>query len=159
MDYFKHVATNSDRWVQLQEFGRTNEKRPQVLAVISTPENLARIDDIRQNNLRLAGVVDGSPNEANPVAIAWLGFSVHGNEAAGSEASMQVVYELANPANAKTAEWLKNTVVLIEPSVNPDGYSRYTSQYRQASPDEPDPAPRQRAQRALAGWPGEPLLL
>lgn len=151
VDYFKHVATNSDR-VQLQEFGRTNEKRPQVLAVISTPENLARIDDIRQNNLRLAGVVDGSPNEANPVAIVWLGFSVHGNEAAGSEASMQVVYELANPANAKTAEWLKNTVVLIEPSVNPDGYSRYTSWYRQASPDEPDPVPHAREHNEP--WPG-----
>ena len=151
VDYFKHVAANSDR-VQLQEFGRTNEQRPQVLAVISSPENLRRIEDIRQNNLRLAGVVDGRADEANPVSIVWLGFSVHGNEAAGSEASMQVVYELANPTDAKTAEWLKNTVVLIEPSVNPDGYSRYTSWYRQASPDEPDPVPH--AREHDEPWPG-----
>ena len=151
VDYFKQVAANSNR-VQLHEFGRTNQQRPQVLAVISTPENLSRIEDIRLNNLRLAGVVDGKANEANPVTIVWLGFSVHGNEAAGSEASMQVVYELANPANSKAAEWLKNTVVLIEPSVNPDGYNRYTSWYKQASPDEPDPVPH--AREHDEPWPG-----
>ncbi len=151
IDYYQHVATNSDR-VQMQEFGRTNQQRPQVLAVISTPENLRRIEDIRQNNLRLAGVLEGQANEANPISIVWLGFSVHGNEAAGSEASMQVVYELVDPSNAQTSEWLKNTVVLIEPSVNPDGYNRYTSWYRQASPDEPDPFPHAREHNEP--WPG-----
>ncbi|HFA48739.1 MAG TPA: zinc carboxypeptidase [Bacteroidetes bacterium] len=140
VDYYKHVAANSDR-VQLQEFGRTNERRPQLLAIISSPENLRRIEEIRMNNLRLAGMADGQPTTTDLVAIVWLGYSVHGNEAAGSEASMQVVYDLADPTNKRTSEWLKNTVVLMEPSVNPDGYSRYTSWYRQASPDLPDPSP------------------
>ena len=151
IDYYQHVADNSNR-VQLQEFGRTNQRRPQVLAVVSSPENLQRIKGIRQNNLRLAGLLDGQADEANPIAIVWLGFSVHGNEAAGSEASMQVVYELANPSNAEATEWLKNTVVLIEPSVNPDGYSRYTSWYRQISPDDPDPLPHAREHNEP--WPG-----
>ena len=138
--YFKQVAANSDR-VILQEFGRTNQGRPQVLAIVSSPENLARIEDIRLNNLRLAGMAEGEPDLSKPIAIVWLGYSVHGNEAAGSEASMAVVHDLADPSNREAAEWLKNTVVLIEPSVNPDGYSRYTSWYRQASPAIPNPFP------------------
>ncbi len=149
--YYRHVAANSDR-VQLVEFGRTNQERPQILAIVSTPENLRRIEDIRLNNLRNAGLAAGQPDNSNPVAIVWLGFSVHGNEAAGSEASMPVLYELTNPANRETSEWLKNTVVLIEPSVNPDGYSRYTSWYRQASPAKPDPNPR--AREHDEPWPG-----
>lgn len=149
--YYEHVAANSDR-VTLQEFGRTNQKRPQVLAVVSSPENMARIEEIRLNNLRMAGMADGEPDMSNPITIVWLGYSVHGNEAAGSEASMAVIHQLTDPLNQQVAEWLKNTVVLIEPSVNPDGYSRYTSWYRQASPDQPDPLPAAREHNEP--WPG-----
>ncbi|MBI1228000.1 MAG: zinc carboxypeptidase [Bacteroidetes bacterium] len=149
--YYQHVAANSDR-VKLVEFGRTNELRPQILAIVSTPENLRRIEDIRLNNLRNAGTIPGNPDNSNPIAIVWLGFSVHGNEAAGSEASMPVLYDLVNPGNRETSEWLKNTVVLIEPSVNPDGYSRYTAWYRQVSPALPDPNPKAREHNEP--WPG-----
>ena len=149
--YYEHVAANSDR-VQLEEFGRTNEGRPQLLAIVSSPANLSRIDDIRLDNLRRAGLAAGKVKNTDPIAIVWLGFSVHGNEAAGSEASMQVLYELADPSNARTGQWLENTVVLIEPSVNPDGYSRYTSWYRQVSPDDPDPNPIAREHNEP--WPG-----
>ncbi len=151
VSYFQHVAANSDR-VKLTEFGRTNQKRPQVFAVVSSPENLRRIEDIRLNNLRNAGLVSGQADNANPITFVWLGFSVHGNEAAGSEASMGALYELCNPANSQTQEWLRNTVVLIEPSVNPDGYSRYTSWYRQASPQLPNPNPS--ATEHDEPWPG-----
>ena len=151
VDYYLHVADNSDKII-LQEFGFTHEKRPQLLAVVSSPENLQRIEEIRLNNLRLAGMAAGQPDNSNPITIVWLGFSVHGNEAAGSEASMQVVYDLVNPANKQSEDWLNNTVVLIEPSVNPDGYSRYTSWYRQASPDLPDPIPHAREHNEP--WPG-----
>jgi zinc carboxypeptidase len=149
--YYQQVAANSDR-MKLVEFGRTNEGRPQILAIISSPENMARIEEIRLNNLRNAGLAGGTPDNTNPVTIVWLGFSVHGNEAAGSEASMDVIYHLADPDNGQTGEWLKNTVVLIEPSVNPDGYSRYTSWYRQASPGLPDPNPA--AREHDEPWPG-----
>lgn len=151
VDYYQHVAGHSDR-IKLVEFGRTNEQRPQILAIVSSPENMAHLEEIRLNNLRNAGLASGTPDNTNPVAIVWLGFSVHGNEAAGSEASMDVVYHLADPANEQTGEWLKNTVVLIEPSVNPDGYSRYTSWYRQASPSLPDPNPAAREHNEP--WPG-----
>ncbi len=151
VDYYRHVAANSDR-VKLVEFGRTNQQRPQILAIVSSPENLRRIEDIRLNNLRNAGILPGTADNASPIAIVWLGLSVHGNEAAGSEASLPLLYDLANPNNREATDWLRNTVVLIEPSVNPDGYSRYTDWYRQASPNLPDPNPDSREHDEP--WPG-----
>ncbi len=149
--YYQHVAANSDR-IKLVEFGRTNELRPQILAIVSAPENLRRIEDIRLNNLRNAGIEPGNAENGSPIAIVWLGFSVHGNEAAGSEAAMPVLHDLVNPNNRETSEWLKNTIVLMEPSVNPDGYSRYTAWYRQASPALPNPDPK--ANEHNEPWPG-----
>lgn len=151
VDYFEHVAANSPN-VKLTRYGYTNEKRPLLLAMISTPDNLAKLEAIRQNNLRHAGLLDGQPDAALDVAIVWLSFSVHGNEAAGSEASMEVLYELADPANATTQAWLRNTVVLIDPSLNPDGYSRYTHWYRGVANLLTDPTPS--AREHDEPWPG-----
>ncbi|MCB0679669.1 MAG: hypothetical protein KDC32_01710, partial [Saprospiraceae bacterium] len=58
VDYFQYVAANSDR-VQLMEYGRTNEQRPLLLAVVSTPQNLARLDEIRLDHLRRTGREEG----------------------------------------------------------------------------------------------------
>jgi hypothetical protein len=150
VDYYEHVAANS-AYLKLTEYGRTNEQRPLLLAAISTPENLARLDEIRQNNLRRTGLTTGTATNEN-IAIVWLGFSIHGNEAAGSEAAPQVLYELVDPNNATTKEWLKNTIVLIDPSVNPDGYSRYTEWYRRYANTILNPNPN--AYEHLEPWPG-----
>ena len=82
VDYFKHVAENSDQII-LTQYGLTNEDRPMLLALISTKENLAKLEEIRNDNLIRAGVKEGTPK--NNIAIVWLSYSVHGNEAAGSE--------------------------------------------------------------------------
>ncbi len=140
VDYVKHVAANSPS-VQIERYGQTYEGRPMMLAYISTPENLSRLEDVRQNNLRRTGLLDGETDSALDLAIVWLGYSVHGNEAAGSESSMAVLYELANPNNERSQAWLENTLVIIDPSYNPDGYSRYTSWYRGISPSTPNPDP------------------
>ena len=160
VDYYQLVAGESER-VTLEQYGTTNEDRPLMLATVSTPENLARIEAIRENNLRRAGLLSGDTDpELDNIAIVWLSFSVHGNEAAGSEASMGVLYDLANPDNAETGEWLKNVVVLLDPSDNPDGYNRYTNWYRQMSTSDIDAEPRHpRARRALARRPRQPLPL
>ena len=151
VDYMQHVAANSAN-IQLQEYGRTNQKRPLLLATVSSPENLAKIEAIRENNLKRTGLLKGEPDPNLDLAIVWLSFSVHGNEAAGSESSMAVIYELANPNNAQTQAWLQNTVVLIDPSVNPDGYSRYTHWYRNIAGLNPDPEITTREHREP--WPG-----
>ena len=139
VDYFQLVAEESPR-VTLEQYGTTNEDRPLLLATVSTPENLARIEAIRENNLRRAGLLPGATDPAlDNIAIVWLSYSVHGNEATGSEASMGVLYDLANPDNPQTSEWLQNVVVLLDPSVNPDGYNRYTNWFRQVATESADP--------------------
>lgn len=151
VDYMEHVAANSEK-VQLTQMGLTTEGRPQLLAFVSSPQNLSRLEAIRQNNLIKAGLIEGTPDPALDVAIVWLGFSVHGNEAAGSESSMAVIYELGGNHNPQTAQWLENTLVIIDPSQNPDGYSRYTSWYRDIAPTLPDPNPQ--AREHVEPWPG-----
>ncbi len=124
VDYYQHVAAESDH-VQLIEYGRTNQGRPLLAAFVSTPDNLNNLEPIRKNNLAKAGMPEGEAS-AHEAVIVWLGFTVHGNEAAGAESSMRVIHKLADPDNETTKEWLQNTVVIIDPCVNPDGYSRYT---------------------------------
>ncbi|MEM6966634.1 MAG: M14 family metallopeptidase, partial [Bacteroidota bacterium] len=130
VDYFQHVAKNSEQ-VILQEYGKTNEDRPLILAFISSKENLAKLDEIRNDNLIRAGLKDGTPK--NNIPIVWLSYSVHGNEAAGSESSMPVLHSLIGGKNLQAQGWLKNTLVIIDPCLNPDGYSRYTHWVRRVS--------------------------
>ncbi len=131
VDYFEHVAANSSM-VRLQEIGRTNEHRPMFLAFVSSSDNLANLEQIRMRNLRLAGLEAGTSDAANAKAIVWLGYTVHGNEASGAEASMQVLYDLVT-GHMDAEQWLDNTVVIMEPCVNPDGYNRYSNWNNQVS--------------------------
>ena len=89
VDYFEYVAENSDQ-VILRQYGRTYEDRPMVLAFVSSKENLAKLDEIQNDNLIRAGMRSGTPK--NNIPIVWLSYSVHGNEAAGTESSMPVLY-------------------------------------------------------------------
>ncbi|MCP3929546.1 MAG: zinc carboxypeptidase [Bacteroidetes bacterium] len=132
LDYFEYVAEQSDQ-VVLQEYGRTNQQRPLLLAFVSTKENISNLEEIRLNNLRRTGLIEGEPDENSKIAIIWLSYSVHGNEASGSESSMAVLHELIHPSKPEVKEWLKNTLVIIDPSVNPDGYDRYTHWFRNVS--------------------------
>lgn len=126
VDYFQYLAANAPANMRLQQYGRSNEARPLQIAIFSSPENLGRLEAIRENNLRMAGMLDGKPDLNNPVVIVWLSMSVHGNEASGSECSMELAWRLATQNDPNLREWLKNTVVVLDPSLNPDGYDRYT---------------------------------
>jgi Zinc carboxypeptidase len=136
VDYFEYIAAQKPEMTKLVRFGTTNEERPQLAMIISSKENMARLEDIRLNNLKNTGLLAGKTDNDNPIAIAYLGYSIHGNEAAGSESSMKVVYELVTGTTPQN--WLKNTVVIIDPSQNPDGYSRYTHWYRDVCNMLPD---------------------
>ena len=131
IDYFEQIAANSDK-VQLVEYGRTNQNRPLVLAYISTAENIANLETIRTNNLKRTGLVEGRAS-ADDKVIVWLSFAVHGNEASSPNAAVKTLYELTNGSNSEANKWLENTVVIIDPTVNPDGYSRYTDWNRNVS--------------------------
>src|SRR5690606_20144174 len=96
--------------------------------------------EIRQNNMRLAGLEEGTAQEDQP-AIVWLSYNVHGNEAVSTEASMQTVYSLLDPADQRVKSWLENTVIIIDPCLNPDGRERYVNFYNPVRNNIPDVFP------------------
>ncbi|WP_062059666.1 M14 metallopeptidase family protein [Aquimarina longa] len=125
IQYFDYIARNSDM-VNYHTYGKTNERRPLTYAIISSKENLKNIEKIRLDNLKNIGIAEGTTS--NPkIAIVWLSYNVHGNEASSTEAAMQTLYELIT--QKKT--WLENTVVIIDPCMNPDGRDRYVNWYNQ----------------------------
>ncbi|HIB48664.1 MAG TPA: zinc carboxypeptidase [Flavobacteriaceae bacterium] len=143
--YFEHVAANSNM-VTYDTYGKTNERRPLTYAVVSSPQNIGNIDQIRRDNLKNIGLENGS---ASPqTAIVWLSYNVHGNEASSTEAAMGTLYQLIT----EKQDWLQNTVVIIDPCVNPDGRDRYANWYNQVK-DNPY-NPKQVAVEHNEPWPG-----
>ncbi|MFT3981425.1 MAG: M14 family metallopeptidase [Ferruginibacter sp.] len=128
VQYFEQAAAAMPQAMKLETYGYTNEGKPLLLAAISAPENMQRLDEIRNNNLSLTGLQKGAASTGGP-AIVWLSYNVHGNEASSSEVSMKVLYEVLTNAAAK--KWLSNLVVLIDPCLNPDGRDRYVNWYNQ----------------------------
>ena len=137
VDYFTHVATVMPN-AEIISYGKTYERRPLVYLAITAPENFGSLERIRTDNLRRAGLEGGRPSEEK-IAIVWLSYNVHGNEASSMEASMQTLFELADPGNTRTREWLKHTVVIMDPCINPDGRDRYANFYNQYGNKPPNP--------------------
>ncbi|WP_026897481.1 M14 metallopeptidase family protein [Daejeonella oryzae] len=150
IDYFKYVASASKN-IKIQEYGKTNEGRPLLVAFIASDENINRLEDIRKNNISLAGL-ESSSQINNAPAIVWLSYNVHGNESVSTEASMQTLYDLTDPSNARTRAWFKNTVVVIDPCLNPDGRERYVNFYNPVRNATADPLAI--AREHMEPWPG-----
>jgi Zinc carboxypeptidase len=153
VNYFNHVAVNTTSMVKLDKYGETNEGRPLLLSYISNAENIQQLEAIRLNNLRLANQSkDKMAVNENAPAIVWLSYNVHGNETSSSEAAMLTIYALVNPANTETKEWLKNTVVIIDPCINPDGRDRYVNWFNSIAGKTANP--RLDAREHREPWPG-----
>lgn len=148
--YFETVATESPR-VYLEQYGTTYEGRPLMLAFISSDATIAALNDAREDHLKRSQILEGKTS-GTPKAVVWLSCSVHGNEAAGSEAAPQILYDLAS---AKTGDslvkFLENTIVILDPSLNPDGYTRYTDDQRRRATVLPDA--NSSAWEHYEGWP------
>lgn len=150
VDYYRYVAETLPN-VKVEQYGETNEGRPLIVAILSSPENFNKLDQIRQDNLKRAGLLDGSP-QGDKTSIVWLSYNVHGNESSSSEATMKTLYALANPENATTQAWLQNTVVIMDPCINPDGRDRYANFYNQYGNVIPNPNLDSKEHREP--WPG-----
>lgn len=154
VNYFNYVAAAIPSMVKLQTYGETNEGRPLMVAFVSSAENMGNLEQVRINNLRLANLARdrAAAVEENAPAIVWLSYNVHGNETSSSEAALLTLYALVDPANAKTKEWLKNTVVAIDPCINPDGRDRYVNWFNSVVGKKPNPQAITREHREP--WPG-----
>lgn len=127
VQYMYAVAEASDR-VTITEYARTYEDRPLVLLTITSPANHRNIETIRQNHLSL---MDSERSrsldlETMPVVVN-LGYSVHGNEPSGSNGSPAVLYHLAAAQGAEIDELLNHSIILLDPSLNPDGLTRFAT--------------------------------
>ena len=151
IDYFNYLSSVSKDVMALKSYGKTYENRPLMVAFVSSPQNIARLEDIRKNNMRMAGIESGAVQSSQP-AIVWLSYNVHGNESVSTEASMRTLFDLVDPANSKTKSWLQNTVVVIDPCLNPDGRERYVSFYNSVRNVHPDPLAISREH--MEPWPG-----
>lgn len=117
-DYFRQLEKNGNGMIKVQSYGKTSENRELIVAFISSQENMQRLEEIRKNH---------ENGTSENVSIVWLSYNVHGNESAGTEASLLTAYELLT----EKKEWLKNTVVIMDPCINPDGRDRYVNWYSQ----------------------------
>ncbi len=122
--YMQVLAEQSDR-INIETIGYTHEQRPLLMLTISTPDKLANIENIRQAHL--ARLKAGSKTNQDAPAVLWMGYSVHGNEPSGSNAALLVAYYLAAAQGKEIDELLSNTVILLDPSINPDGLARFAN--------------------------------
>jgi len=143
--YFKYVSTALKN-VKLEKYGETNEHRPLYVTYISSQENIINLENIRKENISQTGIIAG--NTTNKKAIVWLSYNVHGNEASSTEAAMLTLYELVTNKKA----WLENTLVILDPCINPDGRDRYVNWFNQvkSTPYNID----QNAKEHSEPWPG-----
>jgi Zinc carboxypeptidase len=153
LDYFRELAKQSPL-ITVQQFGQTYEGRPLVLAVITSPKNRARLEQIRADVVSLgdASTTAARAGEiaANDPAVAWLAFGVHGNESSSSEAAMEVASTLLRDPQSQAI--LDNAVVIIDPLQNPDGRERYIQWFIRTRGAEADPNPE--AFEHQEPWPG-----
>lgn len=138
--------------VKLETYGQTNEGRSLEVAIVSSPDNMQRIGEIRKNNLRLAGQLTDQPGDTKMPAVVWLSYNVHGNEASSSEVSMVLLHELLSSRNPAVAGWLQRAVVIIDPCLNPDGRERYVQWYNQTTGKNLNADPN--AREHDEPWPG-----
>lgn len=137
------IAKAAPDRVKIFDIGTTNEHRMQHLVAISAPENIARLDEIKAQNARLTDPRKTSAAEAATIAqsnpaIAWMAYTIHGNESSSFEAFMQVIYQLAASNEPATLDILKNTVVLVLTGENPDGHERFATWYNSVAVGDPN---------------------
>ena len=112
LEQYLHALDKTSERVQLHQYGATYEKRPLYILIISSAENLSSLESIRARIKKLADPrLLSSENEAEEIiartpAIAWMSYNVHGNESSGTEAAIQVLYQLAAGTDQKTQKLL-----------------------------------------------------
>ncbi|MFK7954017.1 MAG: M14 family metallopeptidase [Ekhidna sp.] len=150
--YMRELAESSDRMI-LEEFAKSYEGRPLMQLVVSSPENLAKLDQIKADHKKLTDPSQsGSMDTEDMPIVMWLGYSVHGNEASGSNASLLSAYYLAAASGSEIDEMLENAIIIVDPSFNPDGLNRFASWVNTHRSHTINPDPNDREYNEA--WPG-----
>ena len=151
--YFEAVAAASDR-VALREHGRTYEGRRLVHAVVTAPANHDNLEDLRRANRQVALSPEEVTDEdlADRPAVVAMGYSIHGDEASGTEAALLLLYHLAAGQGPQVEAVLENTIALVDPMFNPDGRARFVNWVNGNRGGTPTADPQDREHNQP--WPG-----
>jgi hypothetical protein len=131
--YFQKLAQSSDR-IKLIEFGKTSEGRPMYLAIISSPENLKRLDEFKAMNAKMA-LGSATPEEAAKIAregkaIVWIDSGLHATEVAPAQHSFELAYKMLTDESDETRRIRDKVILLQVPCINPDGLDMVSHWYR-----------------------------
>ena len=121
--YLQLLAEASPR-ISVETIGHSHEGRPILFFVVTSPENHARLEAIRENQLRRTDAKTAKKASDDMPVVTWLNYGVHGAEASGMDAAIPTLYHLAAAEDEKTLDQLQNSVILITAVFNPDGHSR-----------------------------------
>jgi Zinc carboxypeptidase len=127
INYLKKIDELSERFTMV-EYGRTHENRPLYLFTVTSKANHSKIDQIKKEHHNLV-----EPDKAinievkNMPLVTWMGYSVHGNEASGTNSVPLVAYYLAAAQGDEIDKMLNELVILIDPRINPDGGERFAT--------------------------------
>ena len=149
--YMRTLASASNR-ITLQERGTTFEGRQLLLLVITSPENHQKLETLRQQHVQLAGENGNSLNTEDMPVVVYQGFSIHGNEPSGANASMLAAYHLAAAQGKEIDELLDTSIILFDPAMNPDGLQRFAYWANTNKSHNLNPDPNDREYREV--WPG-----
>ena len=128
-EYYRLVAGRSDR-VVVREMGPSTLGKPFYVIFISSPENLARLDELRELNAILTdprGHSDADVERAmsEGCAVVAQSYGLHASEVAGAQTPAELVYLMATRDDAEMTRILDNTMAIFFPSLNPDGNTMY----------------------------------
>ena len=141
----KSWVNQSDR-LKVIEYARSHENRPLHAVFISSPENLKNLNSIKDKISQLADARVTNDRKAKTLinelpAIAWMAYSIHGNETSGADAALGIIYHLIASKDDDILELLDEMVIIVDPVMNPDGRARFAKnleQYRGTAPNYDD---------------------
>jgi hypothetical protein len=152
VSYMKLIAEKSDRAI-IEEYARSYENRPLLHLIFTSPENQKNLPELKKEHHNLCNPTESSDlNISDMPVVIVLGYSIHGNEASGANASILMAYYLAAAQSPEMDEMLKNSIILVDPSLNPDGLTRFTTWANMHKSQQISPDPNNRAFYEV--WPG-----
>jgi hypothetical protein len=141
--YFEALAEAAPGRIRIHEFGRSWEGRDLFYVVLSSAENLARVDTIKEGmralrDPRVTGADEAERLIGDLAPVTWLAYGVHGNEISSSDASMMTAYHLlAATRDERARAIMQDSVVVLVPMQNPDGRDRFIHRFEMALGLEP----------------------
>ncbi|MDG2416050.1 MAG: M14 family zinc carboxypeptidase, partial [Flavobacteriaceae bacterium] len=151
VQYMTALAASSDR-IKIENRGATFEGRPLLLLTVTSPKNHSNIESIRTQHLALTTAAGQNLSTENMPIVVYQGFSIHGNEPSGANAGLAYAYYLAAAQGPEIEAVLDNTVILMDPSFNPDGLQRFAYWANTNRSHLLNPDPNEREYHEV--WPG-----